>query len=173
MSRFISSLVLSVLLFGGAASAATAPTPVPGGANQLAAVEGSVGATLFNGEVRIRGGKIRAATPDEVSQILPPQGKRVIVYTATMSNGAHQAFTGMLAYSLVDADGVVVDAEPRHVEPNPPPNVPQGGAWHEKVSFIVPADYTPVKLVITEPMKTNQRNKVTAFRLSIDRAALQ
>jgi hypothetical protein len=156
--------ILATTLCAGAALAATS-TPAPGGANQVNAVEGAVGATLFNGEVRIKGGAVRDATSDEIAGILPAADKKVIVYTATMSNGTKSAFTGMLGYALVDADGVSISAEDRYVTPNPPPNVPPGAAWHQKVAFLVPKDFTPKKLVITVPLKSDKNDTAKAFRL--------
>jgi hypothetical protein len=160
------TFTLATALSAGAALAATA-TPPPGGANQVNAVEGAVGATLFNGEVRIKGGAVRDATSDEIASILPPADKKVIVYTATMSNGTHSAFTGMLEYAVVDADGVSISAEGRYVTPNPPPNVPPGAAWHQKVAFLVPKDFAPKKLVITVPLKSDKSDTAKAFRLSL------
>ena len=163
--RYCWSILIASLALAGSPSLAA--TPPPGGANQVNAVEGTLGQTLFNGEVRIRSGKLRNATSDELAQILPAEDKRVIVFTATMSNGTHGNFTGYFQYALVDADGVSAEAEERYVEPNPPPNVAQGAAWHQKVAFLVAKDFKPVKLLITQTIKSNRNGTAKAFRFTI------
>ena len=44
-----------------------APTPVPGGANQLNGVSGGLSSALFNGKMRIRQMQLRPATAAEAS----------------------------------------------------------------------------------------------------------
>jgi hypothetical protein len=43
-----------------------APTPVPGGANQVSAISGTFGQTIFNGVLRVNVSEVRAATPVDV-----------------------------------------------------------------------------------------------------------
>jgi hypothetical protein len=128
-----------------------------GGANQADAVEGAFNQTLFNGEVRLRASSLRAATDAERDDVSPADGQKVLVLTCTMSNGTHSTFNGVFDYALADAAGVVVDAPP-------------GGAWRENVSFIVPESFAAVKLVITQPVKTNNTDVARAFRLKLDPA---
>jgi hypothetical protein len=85
-----------------------------------------------------------------------------------MSNGTHDNFNGVFEYALADASGVVVSAESRYVIPNPPPDAPPGGAWREAVSFIVPQNYRPVKLVVTQTAKSNNGDVAKALRVSLD-----
>ena len=170
MHRRLFSLLTITVAF--CAVPAFAATPPPGGANQVNAVEGNLGDTLFNGEVRLRSGALRAASSDELSQILPASDKKVIVYTATMSNGTHENFTGLFDYAIVDPDGVSISAEGRYVEPNPPPNVPPGAAWQQEVAFLVPKDFVPAKIVITTTVKSNSRDTAKAFRINIDKSQL-
>jgi hypothetical protein len=164
----IAVLALSVGLISFPAFAVAATQRPAGGANQLDAVEGVVNQTLFNGEVRLRVTALRNATDAERDDVLPPEEQKVIVLSCTMSNGTHASFNGVFEYALADSDGVVVSAESRYVVPNPPPDAPPGGAWHEAVSFIVPQDYNPVKLVVTQTVKTNAGDVAKAFRVRID-----
>lgn len=152
---------------------AAAATPPPGGANQSDAVEGGVKQTLFNGEVRMRIVALRIGTDAERDAVSPPEEQKVIVLTCTLNNGTHESFNGVFDYALADADGVVVDAESRYVVPNPPPGAPPAGGWRETVSFIVPKDYAPRKLVVTQTAKTNTNDLAKAFRWTIDPATIR
>jgi hypothetical protein len=140
----------------------------PGGAYQVEAAEGVVNQTLFNGEVRLRVADLHNATDAQRDDVSPGDGQKVIVLTCTMRNGTHENFNGVFEYALADAAGVVVSAESRYIVPNPPPDAPPGGAWRETVSFVVPQDYQPKKLVVTQTVKTNSNDAAKAFRVTID-----
>ena len=63
-TMLVRTLALSIgfsLLAGAWVTAS--PTPVPGGANQVSALSGTIGQTIFNGVLRIKVVELRDATP--------------------------------------------------------------------------------------------------------------
>src|SRR5579872_700681 len=80
------------------------PTPVPGGANQVSALSGTIGQTIFNGVLRIKVVELRDATPaDHPEQELPGANQKVMVMTVLLRNGIHDAFTDLMEYTLADS----------------------------------------------------------------------
>jgi hypothetical protein len=86
--------------------AAPAPTPVPGGANQLSGVSGGLASTLFNGKVRVRQMAMRTSTADEYT---PSGGQHGLVFSYLVSNGTSATRTGSFNASISDVDGVLTD----------------------------------------------------------------
>jgi hypothetical protein len=157
--------VFTALLALSATGAATAhPTPVPGGANQAAAVAGSLHATLFNGQARIR--KMSLGKPDNSPNESYPDtaDEKWIVFRAVMSNGTAKPLEmTQFTASIVDGDGIAVAAQPDKVRPiGIVSNIPPGGAWKETILFQVPKDFKPVKIVL---VAANPHYK--AFRITI------
>jgi hypothetical protein len=141
---------LCIAVAAGSFARAATPTPEPGGAQQVAGVEGTLKSTLFNGQVRVRKmilGK-PSGTPDE-SYTDTPQ-TTWLAFRSLMSNGTpHVLDMQQFGASLVDADGVVVAAQPDKVRPiGSVTGIPPGGAWHENIFFDVPAGFVPVKIVL-------------------------
>lgn len=158
-------VALSALIaFGVAMPAGAKPTPVPGGANQTAGVAGSLHATLFNGQVRVR--KMTLGKPDGTpnESYADSSDGRWIVFRALMSNGTPKVLNlTQFTASIVDADGIAVAAQPDKVRPiGMVSNVPPGGAWKESILFQVPNDSKPVKIVL---VSATPRYK--AFRITL------
>ena len=128
--------------------ASAAPTPIPGGANQSHGVVGTIGSKLFNGQVRLRPIRLRDATAADDLSASP--GQHWLVFTAAASNGTPRALDmQQFIASIVDSDGNTVQAQPNNVLPMGGVfGVPPGGGWNEKVSFIVPARFRPVKILL-------------------------
>jgi hypothetical protein len=152
------SLLLALLLAGGAATAVAKPTPVPGGANQLSGVSGALSQTLFNGTLRLHGMSLKDAGPaDNVHPNAP--GERALVFRAVVNNGTHHEDHGYFDATLADADGVTVTGRPLDggwsLEPGAAARVVNG--------FSVPAGFKPTKLLLAESAHPKER----AFRITI------
>src|SRR5579872_5334728 len=126
--------------------ASAAPTPIPGGANQLRGVSGSLSSTLFNGKIRIRKMALRASTPAEFT---PATDQRGIVLSWLVSNGTSSERTGYFAASLADADGVVVDGKPVTVY-SAYYSLQPGAAARQTMQFVLPAGYAPAKILLVD-----------------------
>ncbi len=152
------SIVFALVLSAGAASALATPTPVPGGANQLAGVSGTLAQTLFNGTLRLHGMSLKDAVPaDNVHPNAP--GERALVFRAVVNNGIHHEDHGYFDATLVDADGITVTGRPLDsgwsLEPGAAARVVNG--------FSVPAGFVPTKLLLVEAAHPKAR----AFRITI------
>jgi len=137
---------LAIVLSMGVAAAD--PTPIPGGSNQAIGVTGTIGSTLFNGEVRLKPTELRDATPAD--GMVTSSDKKWLVFTATASNGMHRTLN-MVQFiaSISDADGNTLQAQGDKVHPTGGIfGTPPGGAWKEQVFFDVPAQFTPAKIVL-------------------------
>jgi hypothetical protein len=143
---FVIALGLAIAAPGALQAVAATPTPVPGGANQLSGVSGGLGSTLFNGKVRIRHMALRPSTADEYT---PSGGQHGLVLTYLVSNGTSKERAGTFSASISDADGVVVDGKPVSVYSAYYSLIP-GAAAHGTIQFILPADFKPVKIVLTD-----------------------
>lgn len=148
---FVRALVLAVLACGlgvPAVSAAPTATPVPGGANQVDALSGKLGQTLFNGIVRLKVDEVRDATADDHPEAaLPGADQRVMVLSALARNGTHADFTEVLTYTLADNDDVTFEIPSYLIKPNPV-KILQGGAARQRALFLVDAGYHPTKLIV-------------------------
>jgi hypothetical protein len=157
------SVLLALLLGGGAVTALAKPTPVPGGANQLAGVSGTLSQTLFNGTLRLHGMSLKDAGPaDNVHPNAP--GERALVFRAVVNNGTHHEDHGYFDATLADADGITVTGRPLDsgwsLEPGAAARVANG--------FSVPAGFKPTKLLLAE----SAHPKARAFRITIKPADL-
>ncbi len=160
MKRTIASAVL-VLSVTASALAAASPTPVPGGANQAAGVAGTFGQKLFNGEVRIVPKELRDANAADGLTAAP--GQKWVVFTASASNGtAHALDMQQFVASIVDASGDTYQAQPDKAKPmGGLYGVPPGGQWKEQISYEVPADFSPVKIVLLPYDRKHQAFRIT------------
>jgi hypothetical protein len=123
-----------------------APTPVPGGANQLAGVSGGLASTLFNGKMRIRQMQLRASTPAEDA---PGAGNTALTFIFLVSNGTSSARSGNFSGSMVDADGVAINGHSVSVYSayySLQPGVPARATMY----FVLPTGFTPVKILLTD-----------------------
>jgi hypothetical protein len=131
---------------------AAAATPEPGGANQVAGIEGNLSSTLFNGQLRLRKMSLRAAAPaDNLTSDF-------VVFEALVSNGTSKQVAGYFNSSIVDADGVSVAGHSAGLW-----NLQQAGSYKLKIDFHLPPNFVPVKIVLipTDPKFTK------AFRINL------
>jgi hypothetical protein len=152
------SMLLALVLGADAANALATPTPVPGGANQLAGVSGTLAQTLFNGTLRLHGMSLKDAVPaDNVHPNAP--GERALVFRAIVNNGTHHEDHGYFDATLADADGITVTGRPLDdgwsLEPGAGARVVNG--------FSVPAGFVPTKLLLVEAAHPKSR----AFRITL------
>jgi len=149
LTMIVRNLILALLFIAAATVSATAgPTPVPGGANQVKALSGKVGDTIFNGVLRIQISELRDATDaDNPKQAYPQPGQKVMVMNVLLRNGAHSEFTDLLTYTLADKDEVTVDV-PSHLLTNANLHILQGGASRQSALFTVDQNFVPTKLIV-------------------------
>jgi hypothetical protein len=152
------SMLLTLVLGADAASALAKPTPVPGGANQLAGVSGTLSQTLFNGTLRLHGMTLKDAGPGDNIRPNAP-GERALVFRAVVNNGTHHEDHGYFDATLADADGITVAGRPLDggwsLEPGAGARVVNG--------FSVPAGFVPAKLLLAESAHPKSR----AFRITL------
>ena len=148
----ITRLLLTAALTFGALSMSSpalvnaAPTPIPGGANQLKGVTGGLASTLFNGKMRIRQMQLRPATATEAS---PAAGQTAVAFVYLVSNGTSAARSGNFTASMVDSDGVAVNGHSTNVYSayySLQPGVPARGT----IAFVLDGGFTPVKILLTD-----------------------
>lgn len=143
------NLILALVFMAVAATTATAaPTPVPGGANQVNALSGKVGDTIFNGVLRIQVSELRDATPDDhPEKMLPNPGQKIMVMSVLLRNGAHSDFIDLLTYTLADKDEVTVDIGSSYIK-NANLHILQGGSARQTAMFPVDQSFVPTKLIV-------------------------
>jgi hypothetical protein len=140
------TIALALTLLAGM-SAAAAPTPVPGGANQISALSATLGQTVFNGNLRITISDFRDASEADTVAIGPSADQKVMSFTALLRNGTHDEFFRGVEYTLADKDGITVPLGFNTMTP-PNPHILQGGAARQRVVFAVSKDFVPVKLIV-------------------------
>ncbi len=149
------ALVLALAAAGNVAFAATT-TPLPGGANMIGGVTGTMSQVLFNGKLRLKSMKLREAVEADREPVLP--NGRSIVFQAVVSNGTQLRTFGYFNAALADADGVTVTGRPLHTWDLEP-----GTAARTAYAFQIPADFKPVRLVLIEVSVPNAK----AFRVTV------
>jgi hypothetical protein len=149
-ARNIVTLALCLISLTGVIGASK-PTPVPGGANQISAVTGKVGQTVFNGILRVKITALRDATAaDHPEKVLPPAGQKVMVMTVVLKNGAHRDFIDLIKYTLADADEVAFEIPSYMIKPSNL-HILQGASARQTALFTVDQNYKPVKLLVECP----------------------
>ena len=161
MKQTIAFLALLGSFGAGAATAATSPTPIPGGANQAAGVAGTFGQKLFNGEVRLVPKQIRDA--NDADDLSAASGQKWIVFVASASNGTtHALDMQQFDASIVNTDGDTYQAQPDKLKPvGGVFGVPPGGQWKEQIAFEVPSNFVPAKIVLLPYDKKHQAFRIT------------
>ena len=150
-----SATILALALMTSAPLAGAAPTPVPGGANQVAGVGGAVSGVVFNGRLRLR--KMSFAAPvaaDHAGNL------EKLVFHALVSNGLREKTHGFFNATLADAEGITVTGRPLDDGWDLTP----GGAARTAYGFALPAGFVPTRLVLIEAARPRSR----AFRISIE-----
>lgn len=141
-------LFAMVAIAAGAVSVHAGPTPVPGGANQVNALSGKIGDTVFNGDLRIKIVDLRVATAaDNPAQMLPTAGQKVMVMSVLLRNGMHSDFIDLLTYTLADKDDVTFEIPSNYLRPGNL-HIEQGGAARQTAMFVVDQNFVPVKLIV-------------------------
>jgi hypothetical protein len=142
-------MVALIFIAAATASAAAGPTPVPGGANQVKALSGKVGDTVFNGVLRIQIKELRDATADDhPEKMLPNPGQKIMVMSVLLRNGAHSDFIDLVRYTLADKDDVTVDIGDSYVSPANL-HILQAGSARQTAMFPVDQSFVPTKLIVT------------------------
>lgn len=126
--------------------AIAAPTPIPGGAAQLAGVSGGLSSTLFNGKLRIRKMQLRASTAAEDT---PDAGSSALTFVFLVSNGTNAARSGNFAGSLVDSDGVAINGHSVSVY-SAYYSLQSGVPARLTMYFVLPSGFAPVKILLTD-----------------------
>jgi hypothetical protein len=145
---FAAAPALAAVLALGTLTAGAAPTPIPGGANQITAVSGKVGQEVFNGVLRVTVQTVHDATPDDHPETeLPGADQKIIVMKVLIKNGRHDSFDYLMEYTLADADSVTKQISQPYIHPANL-SIEQGAAARQTVRVPVDKDFHPVKLLI-------------------------
>lgn len=129
------------------APAGAAPTPVPGGANGVSAVSGTLGSTVFNGMLRVKITSLRAANTSETPDTNPTADQKVMFFESLLSNGTHDEFTDLVTYTLADKDGVSV-AIPTNALKHANLHILQGASERQAEAFSIDKNFVPTKLIV-------------------------
>ncbi|MDQ2991748.1 MAG: hypothetical protein M3R30_02860 [Candidatus Eremiobacteraeota bacterium] len=151
-------MMLLAFLIGSGAAGAAVPKHVPGGANQVTGVSGTLSQTLFNGTFRLRAMSLGDALPTDNEHPNKPD-ERALVFRGIVSNGSHHERHGYFNATLSDADGITVEGRPL----DDGWDIAQGAAARFAIGFSVPAGFVPVKLVLVEAATQHEK----AFRITL------
>ncbi len=169
-SRMFAAAFLTVaVILGHSLANAAAPTPLPGGANQVKAVSGAAGDPMWNGTVRFKVRELRdARAADHPETLLPGPNQKVMVFDAMLRNGSPKQFAELLTYTLADKDGVTFEIPSQYLKPSPLV-VAQGAAAHIGGLFIADSGFVPVKLLI-QCATCGTATRFPAFRVKLSPA---
>ena len=169
MNRFVGMTLAVIGLLGSFATPSSAAggtaTPMPGGANQLKGLSGTMASTLFNGNIRIKKMSFRAPTPKDDMGL--QAGQTGIVFSCIVSNGTNDRRTGYLNASLVDADGIVLNSYGGDPEESLYTLQP-GAAARQSFRFTLKDGFKPVKVFLVEQANGTQ----PVFRITVKAADL-
>lgn len=124
-----------------------APTPIPGGANQVKAVSGSVGQQIWNGAVRITISDVHEASADQIAEFRPSAGQKVMTFTVLIRNGTTSTFTDLIEYTFADKDDISVSV-PTSQYTHANLSIQQGAAQKQVGVFAVDHDFVPAKIIV-------------------------
>ncbi len=145
---FHNKSVLCLILAAVCAGGVRAATPIPGGANQIRAISGKVGETVFNGALRIKIAELREATAaDNPARLAPGPDQKVLVMTVLLRNGLHEPFLDLLNYTLADKDDVTVQVPSSEIT-NANLHIEQGAAARQVAMFPVDKSFIPTKVLV-------------------------
>jgi hypothetical protein len=143
--RILPSAVLAIALsIAGSGVALAVPTPIPGGANQIKGVTGTLASTIFNGKLRFRKFVLRKSTAAEGTA---DPGGMALTLTYLVSDGMERAAYGNVGASIVDADGVVVAGHSVGVY-GAYYTMQPGASVRGSLYFLMPAGFVPVKILM-------------------------
>jgi hypothetical protein len=163
--KALACLAVALVTCAMSVAVEAAPTPVPGGANQVSALSGSVGQTIFNGILRINVSDVRAATPEEIAKFVPTPAQKVLAFSVLLRNGTTSTFTDLVEYTFADKDDISVDvptADYTHANLN----IQQGAAQKQDGVFAVDKDFVPTKLIV-KCATCGAKSSFKTLRLSI------
>lgn len=168
--RALSAVAVAAALSLAPSGTPASPTPIPGGANQITALSGTVGQTLWNGMARVKINEVRDATPDDHPESLYPSARqKAMVITGVMKNGTNAVFINLMSYTLADADDVTI-AIPSHLfTSGVTVNIAQGAATKVQALFLVDKNYRPTKLLV-QCETCGKPNRFKPFRIAIPAA---
>jgi len=147
--RAIASSLCVALSIGVVAQAAPKPAATPGGSNQLSAISGKIGDTLWNGQIRFKLVEVRPASPgDHPESVVPTANQNVWVVTAIIRNGTASTWSNLVTYTLADKDDVTYDI-PGHFFNPVSLNIAQAGATRQTALVPLDKSFVPVKLIFT------------------------
>jgi hypothetical protein len=167
---FAIALLTAAVLVGNSVASGAAPTPIPGGANQVKAVSANAGEPMWNGIVRYKVQELRDARPeDHPETLLPGANQKVMVFRASLRNGTAKEFAELLTYTLADKDAVTFEIPSQYVLPSPLV-VAQGAAARIGGLFLIDKNFVPVKQLI-QCATCGTPNRFGAFRVKLPAAA--
>lgn len=147
--RSIALALMLLVLSPFVANAAPKPKPTPGGANQVSALSGKLGQTLWNGVLRFKLVELRDATPaDHPESVAPLPNQKAMVLTAIIKNGTPSTWGELVSYTLADKDEISFPI-PGHFFTPVALNIQQGAAAKQTALFLVDKDFVPVKLIFS------------------------
>lgn len=166
MKRLCTFALLLAAAVALSPAVSAAPTPEPGGANEVAAVTAGFGVNAFNGQLRFK--PLSLETPP-AADYPASAGQRWLLFKALVSNGMKKPYGALQpTATIASADGTTLQAQPDKVLPvGGNFNVPPGAAWQQQVYFQVPASFVPVKILMVYP-DTHYK----AFRITVTPADL-
>lgn len=147
MKQAILLCALAAMVFSIPNAAVAKTKPVAGGANQIAGVQATYPATVFNGFVRIKPkyfGPARAE--DNIIEKPSDPNTSVVVFSGVISDGSTKPYLDDPLIVLSDPDGVAITA--RSVQPNGIILQQAAGAKLTAV-FWVPKDFVTDHLTFT------------------------
>jgi len=168
--RALSAVAVAAALSFAPSGTPASSTPIPGGANQITALSGNVGQTLWNGMVRLKISEVRDATPaDHPESLYPSASQKAMVITGVMKNGTSASFISFMSYTLADADDVTLGIPSHLFKSGVSVNIAQGAATKVQALFLVDKGYRPTKLLV-QCETCGKPNRFKAFRLAIPAA---
>ncbi len=145
---FFRNVIVCVAAAAVCAAGVRAATPVPGGANQVHALSGKVGDTVFNGALRVTIEELREATAaDNPDRLHPTPDQKIMVMKILLRNGMHTPFIDLVGYTLADKDDVTV-AVPSSELTNANLHIQQGAAERQVAMFPVDKSYVATKVLV-------------------------
>jgi hypothetical protein len=161
--RFLAFVTLLALV--GTTAVAGSPTPAPGGANEVNAISGKVGDTLWNGVLRFKVVEVRDATAaDHPESVGPLPSQKVMVVTTIIRNGTPATWGELVSYTLADKDDISFEI-PGHFFTPVALTIQQGAAVKQTALFPVDKTYVPAKLIFQ--CTSCAKGKFKAFRVTI------
>ena len=166
---FAAALLTAAATFASFVPSGAAPTPIPGGANEVKAVSGAVGEPMWNGVVRYKVQELRDARPEDHPETLQPgPNQKVMVLRASLRNGTPKQFAELLTYTLADKDDVAYEIPNRFLAPSPLV-VAQGAVARIGGLFLADKNFLPVKILI-QCASCSASTGFSAFRVKVPAA---